>query len=145
MNTLSMRRSLIIASAMLMVAQPCFADNLGAIGDALALLIIGSVIVFGLMTLFIVLGRMMKVGALPTNGAGAGGLVRVTRLAVAIWYVISATPIIHNVMTSNFFGHDLGWVILFSFIGGLPAHIASIFALVRASNFAKSNRKTDPV
>ena len=118
--------------ATLLPPRLCLADNLGAIGGkGLGELILGALIGLGLTVVFIVLAVVLKRKAKPTASArGAAALVISTRVLAIAWYALTLAPVVYNLATV--YGHDVGWVFLACIIAGLPAHISSIVALVRA-------------
>jgi uncharacterized PurR-regulated membrane protein YhhQ (DUF165 family) len=113
-----------------------FADNLGAIGKGMGVLLLGGLaILVVLMVPFIVLAVLLtRRNRSPRQGRR---LVLVTWVMAIVWYAASLVPIAFA-LTSG--GSDAG-VLVLAFCGGaLPAHISSIVALVRARNLARQIR-----
>lgn len=121
----------LLALVVFLVPRVCLADNLGALGTAFAVLIIGALVVLAATVTFIVLAVVVRRAIKRRAWRGARALVIGTRVAVAIWFVVSIAPVVYSLATAG--THDLGWVALFCLLGGAPAHIAALAALVGSS------------
>lgn len=120
------------------------ADNLGAIGD-LGILVVAFLVVIGFMILFIVFSILLRLVAKGKLSRIAPYLIIVARVFVVAWYLTALIPIIYNLIYASPLGHDLGWMVFASVVGGLPAHIPSIVTLFLASSAKESlSLKTRP-
>ena len=129
----------LIAALAVLVPLPCLADNLGAIGMGAAILLLTALLVLSVMIVFIVLAVVLYVRARAGKARGAGVLVIVTRLLAILWYLAALAPIVFNLAVAG--GHDVDWTVMFCLVGGAPAHVASIIALVMARRLARVPRR----
>ncbi len=120
--------------------RPVLADNLGAIGQALGLLVFAGLFVVGHLILFTVLAVWLRRADRRPGPRTGRILVPLTRILAAAWGVLSLSPIVYNLTTATPLGHDLGWVVLLCLGGGAPAHAAAIVALVFARKVSMAKR-----
>jgi hypothetical protein len=126
----------ILTLVLLLLALPARADNLGAIGQGLAILFFAALIVLALMIVFIVLAVLLARRVKRRTGGKV--LIPLSRTLAVLWYLAAFTPLVYGFAIG---GHEHEWNLLFGVLGGLPVHVPSIIALVQASRLARIRRE----
>jgi hypothetical protein len=115
------------------LARPCFADNLGAIGEGQA--IIAGLILIGAATVVFMLLALL----LWRPRAGVGRVRRVAAFATmalaALWYAASL-----SLIALGLGSREPGAIALFCLVGGAPAHLAALAALLRGRRLVRPLR-----
>jgi len=112
------------------------ADDIGRALKALAVLFYAAIIVLCMMVVFIVLALILRRQVKRRRGGRV--LVPLTRGLAVLWYLAALFPLAYGIALG---GHEHDWNLLFGVVGGLPAHIPSAIALVKASQLARINRQ----
>jgi hypothetical protein len=121
-----------------LASRPAFANSVGgidAIRQVFAVAGIAVALILGFMALFIVLS--VALGRRLRAAASAGGLVKATRVLAGAWYLCALVPAGLSLGRSGWSVGEAGWMLVLVLIVGLPAHIPSLIALVRAARLAR--------
>jgi hypothetical protein len=115
------------------LARPCFADSLGTSGEAQAIL--AGLILMGAATVVFVLLALL----LWRPRAGVGRVRRVVAFATmalaALWYAASLSLIVLGLGS-----REPGTIALYCLVGGAPAHLAALAALLRGRRLVRPLR-----